>query len=235
MSKGRARSRPSPSSSAGAQKPVDTATEADPRREQLVRATVEVIAERGFPETRITDVAERAGTSSALVLYYFGTKDQLLTEALRLAEDSFYEYAAGLTESIASPCERLEMLVVLCCAPGEHVDDPEPWILWLDLWAQAVRHTELSQVREQFDARWRATFAALVVAGRAAGEFANDVDPDEFAMWYPALLDGLAVQVALQDPVITPERAVELCMRLAADQLGFEWSGRKARAQAGSR
>jgi AcrR family transcriptional regulator len=235
MAKGRGRNRPSTTSSAAAQKPVDTATDADPRREQLVRATVEVIAERGFPETRITDVAERAGTSSALVLYYFGTKDQLLTEALRLAEDSFYDYAAGLTESITSPCERLEMLVVLCCAPGEHVDDPEPWILWLDLWAQAIRHEELGRVREQFDVRWRATFAALVADGRAAGEFANEVDPTEFALWFSALLDGLAIQVALHDPVIVPERAIELCMRLAAVHLGFEWTGRKAGVQAGAR
>ena len=226
----RARNRPIPPAASG----DGPGGEADPRREQLVRAAAEVIAERGFPETRITDVAERAGTSSALVLYYFGTKDELLTEALRMAEDSFYEYAAALTEPIVSPCQRLETLVVLCCAPGEHDEDPEPWILWLDLWAQAVRHTELSQVREQFDARWRATFAALVVDGRKAGEFANDVDPDEFAMWYPALLDGLAVQVALNDPVITPERAVELCMRLAANQLGFEWAGRTRPVGAGS-
>ena len=58
----------------------DVADTADQRREQMLRAAIEVIEERGFPETRIADVAARAGTSPALVIYYFKTKDQLLTE-----------------------------------------------------------------------------------------------------------------------------------------------------------
>ena len=59
----------------------------DLRREQMLRAAAELIGERGFSETRIADVARRAGASPALVIYYFGTKDQLLTEALRFSED----------------------------------------------------------------------------------------------------------------------------------------------------
>ena len=66
---------------------------ADQRREQMLRAALEVITERGYPDTRVTDVAERAGTSPALVIYYFKTRDQLLTEALRYSEDAWY--AAG--------------------------------------------------------------------------------------------------------------------------------------------
>src|ERR1700727_2741463 len=69
----------------------DGADTAAPRREQMLRAAIEVIEERGFPETRIADVAARAGTSPALVIYYFKTKDQLLTEARRYAEDAWYE------------------------------------------------------------------------------------------------------------------------------------------------
>ena len=53
----------------------------------MLVAAAELIAERGFSETRIADVAERVGASPALVIYYFGTKDSLLTEALRYSED----------------------------------------------------------------------------------------------------------------------------------------------------
>ena len=60
---------------------------ADQRREQMLRAALEVISERGYPDTRIADVAERIGISPALVIYYFKTKDQLLTEAMRYSED----------------------------------------------------------------------------------------------------------------------------------------------------
>src|SRR5580704_9703681 len=39
---------------------------AEQRREQMLRAALEVIIERGYPDTRVTDVAERAGTSPRL-------------------------------------------------------------------------------------------------------------------------------------------------------------------------
>jgi hypothetical protein len=59
----------------------------------------------------------------------------------------------------------------------------------------------------------------------------------DFAVLLSALLDGLAVQIALGDPVVTPARAFELCMRFAAGQLGFGWEpgGGRERAGAGSR
>ena len=40
---------------------ADGSGTADQRREQMLRAALEVIDERGYPETRIADVAERAG------------------------------------------------------------------------------------------------------------------------------------------------------------------------------
>lgn len=53
------------------------------RRIQMLRTAAELICERGFSDTRIADVAKRAGVSSALVIYYFGTRDRLLVDALR--------------------------------------------------------------------------------------------------------------------------------------------------------
>src|SRR6516162_11316287 len=73
---------------------------ADQRREQMLRAALEVIEERGYAESRIADVAERAGTSPALVIYYFKTKDQLLTEAMRFSEDNWYATGTRRMEQI---------------------------------------------------------------------------------------------------------------------------------------
>ena len=56
------------------------------RRIDMLRAAAELICERGFGDTRIADVAKRAGVSSALVIYYFGTRDRLLVDALRQLE-----------------------------------------------------------------------------------------------------------------------------------------------------
>lgn len=198
---------------------------ADKRREDMIRAALDVIAERGYPDTRIADVAERAGASPALVIYYFATKDNLLTEAMRLAEDYWYDLGAARMVAIDSASGRLEWIVASTCLPQVDEDLPEPWALWLDLWAQAVRHPEVARMRADFDARWRATIAKVVSEGEASGEF-SPVDPMDFAITLSALLDGLAVQIALEDPVVSPETAFACAMTFAADRLGFPWTGR---------
>jgi AcrR family transcriptional regulator len=194
----------------------------DDRREQMLRAAMDVIAERGFADTRISDVGRRAGASSALVIYYFGTKDRLLTEALRYSEDLFYAECARRLDAVEGARAKLEELVRVCCA-NEALDGlASSWVLWSDMWAQAVRRPDLSRDREQLDQRWRDMVADILREGVASGEFAG-VDVDEFALVLTALLDGLLVQVTLGDPTVSPARATDVTMRLAARELGFSW------------
>jgi AcrR family transcriptional regulator len=202
---------------------------ADQRREQMLRAALDVIAERGFAETRIADVAERAGSSPALVIYYFKTKDQLLTEAIRFSEDSWYETGMRRMAQIPTAAGKLEELVAMTTLPEADSYPPSSWALWLDLWAQSVHHPDVAGVRQKFDERWRDLICSLVVAGQEAGEF-GPVDPVDFAVLMSSLLDGLAVQIALADPVVDAHRAFELSMRFAAGQLSFSWApGRRGR------
>ncbi len=194
------------------------------RREQMLRAALDVIVERGYADTRIADVAERTGTSPALVIYYFKTRDQLLTEAIRYSEDSWYaEYLRRMVE-IPTAVGRLTQLIAMICLPGT---DPEPrswWLLWLDLWALSPRNPGVAAVREKSDERWREAIRSIVLAGQEAGEFAP-VDVDDFTITLSALLDGLAVQIALDDPAVPPRRTYELAMRFAAGQLQIGGSG----------
>ena len=195
----------------------------DDRREQMLRAAVAVIAERGFPDTRIADVGKRVGASSALVIYYFGTKDRLLTEALRYSEDLFYSEVSSRLAEVPGATDKLETLVRLSCMTEQIDGMPGSWVLWLDLWAQAVRHPEVSRDREELDARWREQIVTIVRVGQESGEFAP-IDPERFSLLFSALLDGLVVQVSLGDTKVTSELAIDLCMSLAASELGFEWS-----------
>src|SRR5258708_25943992 len=96
---------------------------ADHRREQMLRAALEVIAERGYADTRIADVAERAGVSPALVIYYFKTKDQLLTAAIRYYEDAWYAVGQRRMQGLPSAGAPLEaFLATKSLAPAP----PEP-------------------------------------------------------------------------------------------------------------
>ena len=80
----------------------------------------------------------------------------------------------------------------------------------------------MAAVRQKSDERWRDAIRSIVLAGQEASEFAP-VDADDFTITLSALLDGLAVQIALEDPAVPPQRTYELAMRFAAGQLAFDW------------
>jgi AcrR family transcriptional regulator len=204
----------------------------DQRREQMLQAAAAIIGERGFSETRIADVARRSGASPALVIYYFSTKDKLLTEALRFSEDAFYRAVTAQLEELRTARQRLELLVRLTCIPQGDDELPGAWGMWFDLWAQALRHPEIAKDRIELDQRWRDTIAGVVRDGQATGEIGR-VDADAFAITFAVLLDGLSIQVALKDPVVDPERAFAIAMKFAAGELDVSWKPRRRSARLG--
>ena len=206
---------------------------ADHRREQMLRAALDVIADRGYADTRIADVAERTGISPALVIYYFKTKDQLLADAIRFAEDGWYAEGQRRMSALPTAAARIEEIVAMTCLPEADTESHDSWLLWLDFWALAARSPQVADLRRNADERWRELIVSLVHSGQEAGEF-RAVNADDFAVLMSALLDGLAIQIALTDPVVGPERSFELSMTFIAEQLGFAWNGGR-RGRGGNR
>ena len=48
------------------------------RKKQILKAAIEVFAERGFHRTRVSDIAKRAGVAYGLIYHYFDSKDDVL-------------------------------------------------------------------------------------------------------------------------------------------------------------
>ena len=204
------------------------------RRMQMLEAAAEVIGERGLCDTRVADVAERAGLSAALVVYYFGTKEKLLTEALAFADDRFYLDAFHELTGIGGARERLVRLIELACPQIEGSGNDGYWALWVELWSRALRNAEAARKREALDRRWRNTIAEVVREGQREREF-GPRDPNRFATHLAALMDGLALQVLLRDSEVSSESMREICLEEAARQLGFDLAGGDKEAQAGRR
>jgi AcrR family transcriptional regulator len=198
----------------------------EPRRIEMLRAAAELICERGFGDTRIADVAKRAGVSSALVIYYFGTRDRLLVDALRHSEESFYEAAEKMLAEVPSVHERLSLLVKWTCVPEAGDEIPGAWGLWFDLWAQAFRHDEIKAGRAELDARWR----TMIIEAVKSDEIDSSVDARMFAMEFSALLDGLSIQVALEDPEVDSAIAYDIAMRFAERELTLPAKKRPGRS-----
>jgi AcrR family transcriptional regulator len=191
------------------------------RRTQMLAAAAEVIGERGLCDTRIADVAERAGLSPALVVYYFGSKEKVLTEALAYAEDLFYIEAFRELTGIEGASEKLVRLIELACPAVERGETDEYWALWVELWSRALRNEEAARKREALDQRWRSTIAEVVREGQRSGEF-EPCDPERFATYLAALMDGLSLQGLLHDSAVDSELINEMCLDAAAQQLGFD-------------
>ena len=200
------------------------------RRIQMLRAATELICERGFSETRISDVAKRAGVSSALVIYYFGTRDRLLVDALRFSEEAFYEAAEAMLAEVSSVRERSSLLIEWTCIPARDGEIPGAWGLWFDLWVQAFRHEEVKAGRVERDARWR----RMIVDAIESDDVHGKVDPSMFALEFAALLDGLSIQVALDDPEVNSKVAYDIAMRFAERELNLPVAVRRTRAKAHS-
>jgi AcrR family transcriptional regulator len=196
--------------------PAPATEQNEARRIEMLRAAAELICERGFGDTRIADVARRAGVSSALVIYYFGTRDRLLVDALRYSEESFYEAAEKMLAEVPSLRERLSLLIQWTCVPEGSDEIPGAWGLWFDLWAQAFRHDEIKAGRAEQDSRWR----KMIVDALDSSELSAK-EKRMFALEFSALLDGLSIQVALEDPEVDSDLAYDIGMHFAERELNL--------------
>ena len=192
------------------------------RKPQIIAAAAEVLYERGLFDTRIGDIAKRAGTSAPTILYYFESKDRLLEEAVDQTDREFY---ARLSEGQARHERASDKLVHLIeetsLGPGGLSD----WTLWMEIWVRARR--DPTRPRVVLPARPPAAQADRGHRPRrpGGGRVHPDADADEFALALSGLMDGLGVQVTLGQPDVTAERMVERCLALASSELGCELRG----------
>lgn len=192
------------------------------RHQEILDAAARVITGRGLAETRISDIAEQAGVSPGLILYYFESKDRLLAEALTYANDQFYLRTSREIRRMPSAIDQFRRLVDLS-VPGylPEYGRLDEWALWIEVWVRALRDAEMAKDREVLDERWRSQLADIIRVGKDSGEFTSDTDVDDLALRLASLIDGLAIQVVMNDSRVTTERMHATVMAVAANELGF--------------
>jgi AcrR family transcriptional regulator len=139
--------------------PVPRKLSREARRTQLIEATIDVLAERGFARTTLTDVANRAGLSHGLVNFHFQSKELLLTETLGHLADEYREnWVQALDAAEKTPQHQLNAMIRA---------DFEPKIIraaklaaWISLWGEA-------QSRPMYQQRCGANDAAYITRKEA--------------------------------------------------------------------
>lgn len=95
------------------------------RREALLRAAVEIVAERGVGGATHRAIAERAGVPPSTTTYFFASIDELILEALRHFTQQrvaqLNELSRVLAERHSEPREIAQLFAeILCSAPIQH-------------------------------------------------------------------------------------------------------------------
>ncbi|MBI4884103.1 MAG: TetR family transcriptional regulator C-terminal domain-containing protein [Actinobacteria bacterium] len=188
------------------------------RRTEILEVTCEVVIERGFAATRIADVAKRLGVSSSLIHYHFDSKEQLLAEAFaHYARKDVAEMEAEI-QAAPTAVAQLDRLVHNYVPEGS--GDVE-WMLWIDGWGEALRNPMMRKISQELDEQSAALAERVIRHGITTGEFACG-DPAAAAMRVAAVVDGLAVQFAAHDGMMTREQFIEHVRTLAAWEVGLE-------------
>ena len=200
------------------------AKDPEERRRRILQAAIQVLRERGFSGTRVADIAAAAGTSPALVLYHFSSLGEVLVAALGSVDEQYYDSLDALPED-ADPRDRVAMMAALAAEGGPAFGD---WQLWLEVWVRARHDVRIDELRRSLDKRWREELETVIDQGLQRRVFVCD-DAGATTIRLAALMDGLAIQVVLGEPDMSPDRMVQLWLDGAAGELGTEASDLRAR------
>ncbi|MFI9272334.1 TetR/AcrR family transcriptional regulator [Kitasatospora sp. NPDC052896] len=187
-------------------------------REEVLAAAMAAIAEHGLAKLTMAGLGKQLQMSAGHLLYYFGSKDQLLLETLRWSEEQLGERRrTALDRPGLSAWERFTAYAHLYLPDGP--GDPR-WILWVEVWGRSPSSAEIRQGQLEIEAPWQADLEALIRSGTAAGEFTGHTSADELAVQLRAVLDGFSVPLAIGLPGVRRPESLARVSAAATALLG---------------
>ncbi len=186
-------------------------------RENIRAAACRAFAARGPSATRISDIAREAGVSSAIIHYYYKSKDEVLLAALQWANEHTSRQLWELRQQTSDPIELLRRTLDLA-VPSEGVLRDE-YVLWIETWARVRLHPKLLAECVAMSDRWTRFFEDLIVEGMEAGAFHPVASPAEISQRVVAMSDGLSFRSAIGYAGMHVQRVRELLVSFCAEQL----------------
>ena len=179
------------------------------RRQEILDRAIEVFARRGAEGTSLRTIGEAIGVSHAALRHYFDSREQLLIEVYRTAED----------RSVADDPPPADTSVVGLMTHAARRNHGVPGLvqLYSTLVAAALEdgHDEARAFFGARFARLRGVLTERVKAEQAAGAIRPDIAPEAAAALVIAASDGLQVQWLL-DPDVDIEASLSLLETLLA-------------------
>jgi len=128
---------------------------------------IAVLADRGYSATRFLDVSEASGVAVSTLQGYFGSREDMLVEAMRRATSvavaAMDELAAGLDD----PWQQLVAMVDRGLSTSVVT-----WRMLMEFWTAGAHDPELRQHAAELAEQYREPFVAAVRRGVESGAFA---------------------------------------------------------------
>ena len=164
------------------------------RKAQLVACATDALAEVGYQQTTVAEVARRAGVSKGVVTYYFPARDELLWAIVAAIFASVGEHVGSRLENV--PPARF-IAVYLGAWVDYYRTHRREMVAIAELWtsfrdANGRPHLDTSTLGSE-----RALVEAALEAGQADGTL-GDFSTRVMAVTLKAALDGLLAQLALE-------------------------------------
>ncbi len=172
-------------------------------REALLDGAERCLHDKGYARTTARDIATAAGVSLAAIGYHYGSKEELLKQALR---HSLERWGDEVGRVLRAPDHSIDGNRNRFAGTWQRVVDSferssKLWAIQFEFLAHLEREPEL---RESFTADIRRARIALAELFGAITE--DDEEAEKIGAFYQALLAGLAAQW-LCDPQNVPSGA----------------------------
>jgi AcrR family transcriptional regulator len=172
------------------------------KAQRIIEAMRRSVAQRGTAGSTFDHVAREAGVSRGLLHYYFGTKEQLLIEAVR--RDC--ELRMELLERQLADARTAEDFIALMAQNLQETvrEDPDFVTLMFELFTLARRNEEIAVEYAELMRRTRTQVADMLAHAQREGIVRLHAEPDAVAEILFALADGFALRMLTE-----PERDFE--------------------------
>lgn len=188
------------------------------RAEELMAIALELFARRDFADVTIKDIGNAAGVNTALIYYYFDSKEDLFQATLRHAVAQTLDRYRRLQERYTDPVGLIHAWF------DTHVQLFEPIRQLVKIMLDyavlpTAKRTVVDDVIRRFYDEERKIISESVRRGMAVGLF-KPVDPDAMAKLVSTYLDGIMVRSMIHRNFDTP-RAIKEFEQMFWGNLGY--------------
>ncbi len=160
---------------------------ADERRDEIVRATLGIVATKGFAGVTLREVATEVGIVHGLIRHYFAGRDELVAAAF---EHAVTAELAGDDALVSGLAPVPALAAWLAATPEQH------YRVWIDAWSEAPRTPALAAALERHHSECEGILTQLIarVLDERGDAASAERDPAVESRLLTAVTDGVAVQ-----------------------------------------